>query len=99
MATHRPTFQRADTDIPLQDIGDKGASSATNDGKAKLDEKSASPEVYSIEGLPTYDAHADDHFGEAIVVTQAKELVTTVLHVDDDPTLNPWTFRAWFLGQ
>ena len=28
----------------------------------------------------------------------AKDLVTEVLHVEDDPTLNPWTFRTWFLG-
>jgi hypothetical protein len=28
----------------------------------------------------------------------AKDLITEVLHVEDDPTLNPWTFRTWFLG-
>jgi hypothetical protein len=29
----------------------------------------------------------------------AKDLVTEVLHVRDDPTLNPWTFRVWFIGK
>jgi OPT oligopeptide transporter protein len=28
----------------------------------------------------------------------AKDLVTEVLSATDDPTLNPWTFRVWFLG-
>jgi hypothetical protein len=28
----------------------------------------------------------------------AKDLVSQVLALDDDPTLNPWTFRMWFLG-
>jgi hypothetical protein len=31
-------------------------------------------------------------------VETSEELVTEVLHVEDDPTLNPWTFRTWFLG-
>ncbi|KAH8884906.1 OPT superfamily oligopeptide transporter [Thozetella sp. PMI_491] len=46
----------------------------------------------------SYDARKEDHFGEAHVVSDAKELITHVLHVDDDPTLSPWTFRAFFLG-
>jgi hypothetical protein len=30
--------------------------------------------------------------------TTARELVTEILMVEDDPTLNPFTFRMWFLG-
>jgi hypothetical protein len=26
------------------------------------------------------------------------QLVTSVLSVEDDPSINPWTFRMWFLG-
>jgi hypothetical protein len=26
------------------------------------------------------------------------QLVTSVLRVEDDPSINPWTFRMWFLG-
>lgn len=29
----------------------------------------------------------------------AEEIVTHVIHVDDDPTLNPWTFRMFFIGE
>jgi hypothetical protein len=28
----------------------------------------------------------------------AKDLVAQVLALEDDPSLNPWTFRMWFLG-
>ncbi|KAF2398970.1 oligopeptide transporter [Trichodelitschia bisporula] len=28
----------------------------------------------------------------------AEELVNEVLKAEDDPTINPWTFRVWFLG-
>ncbi|KUJ19163.1 OPT superfamily oligopeptide transporter [Mollisia scopiformis] len=27
-----------------------------------------------------------------------EEIALYALHVDDDPSLNPWTFRTWFLG-
>jgi hypothetical protein len=30
--------------------------------------------------------------------TTARDLVTEILLVEDDPTQNPWTFRMWFLG-
>lgn len=30
--------------------------------------------------------------------TTARELVTEILLVEDDPSLNPFTFRMWFLG-
>jgi hypothetical protein len=30
--------------------------------------------------------------------TTAKDLVTEILLVEDDPSLNPWTFRTWFIG-
>jgi hypothetical protein len=30
--------------------------------------------------------------------TTARELVTEILLVEDDPSLNPYTFRMWFLG-
>lgn len=32
------------------------------------------------------------------VVANAEEIALKALHVDDDPTLNPWTFRVFILG-
>jgi hypothetical protein len=28
----------------------------------------------------------------------ARDLVAEILMVEDDPTINPWTFRMWFIG-
>lgn len=33
------------------------------------------------------------------VEARMEDIALTALHVDDDPTLNPWTFRMWFLGK
>lgn len=92
MATQRPGFTRADTDIPLSDVGH-----ATS---TDIEKKGASPEVTSLnDGPPIFDAAKEDHFGEADVISDAKGVLTHVIHVDDDPSLSPWTFRALFLGQ
>ena len=32
-------------------------------------------------------------------VESLDDIVTKVLHADDDPSLNPWTFRMWFIGE
>lgn len=33
------------------------------------------------------------------VEANAEEIALKALHVDDDPTLNPWTFRVFILGR
>ncbi|KAF8552269.1 OPT superfamily oligopeptide transporter [Imleria badia] len=33
-----------------------------------------------------------------VVLNSERGLITHVISVDDDPSLNPWTFRAFFLG-
>jgi hypothetical protein len=38
---------------------------------------------------------------EGVVTTppsSPEDIVKQVLSLDDDPTLNPWTFRMWFIG-
>ncbi|OJA14695.1 hypothetical protein AZE42_09982 [Rhizopogon vesiculosus] len=42
----------------------------------------------------TVDADSD----EATVLSNERDIATHVISVDDDPTLNPWTFRAFFIG-
>lgn len=32
------------------------------------------------------------------VTASMETMALKALHVDDDPTLNPWTFRVFFLG-
>ena len=68
----------------------------------------------NLESAPVYDEEDGELAGHAVSyccqgisgtnteiskhVASATELVTQVLHVDDDTSLNPWTFRMWFLG-
>lgn len=109
MATQRPGFSRVDTDhgaIQMNSLehgrGEASSgSSKDNNWRQDGDSKSISAGVTELqnEPAPTFDEDDANHFGEAIVITDAKELVTHVLHVDDDPTMNPWTFRAFFLGR
>ena len=42
------------------------------------------------------DEDGEEHF--TAPAETAEDLITEVIHVTDDPTLNPWTFRTWFLG-
>lgn len=53
--------------------------------------------VGTVDDIPAYQT---DEFGrkQSVAVTTAEDLVTRVINVEDDPTLNPWTFRAFFLG-
>lgn len=64
-----------------------------------VDEKSQSKLSVSKDSssLQQYDAENNSE-GDDLVVSTAEEIITHVIHVDDDPTLNPWTFRMFFLG-
>lgn len=39
-----------------------------------------------------------ERMGLEPLVANMEEMALKALHVDDDPTLNPWTFRVFFLG-
>lgn len=39
-----------------------------------------------------------DSASEYAVLNDARDLVTQVISVADDPTLNPWTLRAFIIG-
>ncbi|KAF2768319.1 OPT superfamily oligopeptide transporter [Teratosphaeria nubilosa] len=47
---------------------------------------------------PEYEDAGDGFHKVTEPVETAKDIVTQVLHVDDDPTLSPYTFRLAFLG-
>jgi hypothetical protein len=54
-------------------------------------EKSAVPVTSYGEG------EFDEHYDRP--AETAEDLVTEVIHVRDNPNLNPWTFRTWFIGK
>lgn len=47
----------------------------------------------------SYDVRKENRFGEVTVIDNAKDLITHVLHVDDNPDDSPWTFRALTIGK
>ncbi|KAF2400856.1 OPT superfamily oligopeptide transporter [Trichodelitschia bisporula] len=57
-----------------------------------LDEKKA--QVHVIDRTDS----SDDEIVYTRPPKDTHDLVTEVILAEDDPTLNPWTFRTWFLG-
>ena len=49
------------------------------------------PHVYEVDNMER------DEKGRLVV--QTSELAITVIHVDDDQSLSPWTFRTFFIGK
>ncbi|OJA14928.1 hypothetical protein AZE42_10911, partial [Rhizopogon vesiculosus] len=39
-----------------------------------------------------------DADSEEVILSNERDIASHVISVDDDPTLNPWTFRSLFLG-
>lgn len=60
-------------------------------------ETTAEPESSSLKESRVQVSDAESIENESIVAN-TEEIALKALHVDDDPTLNPWTFRVFFLG-
>jgi hypothetical protein len=41
----------------------------------------------------------DDEFIRSAPAETVTDFITEVIHAEDDPSLNPWTFRTWFVGE
>jgi hypothetical protein len=109
MSTHKSSFQNADTDISLQDnVGAPRKRSVVEQLFPKefhakepiIDDKAAEDGSGNGSGtdLPAYEGEDYDR-RKSMIATTAEDLVTRVLDVEDDPNMNPWTFRAMFLGK
>ena len=55
--------------------------------------------VISTENLIRYETNNVEVAGRKPMVANMEEIALKALHVDDDATLNPWTFRMLFLGK
>ncbi|KAM3084106.1 hypothetical protein ACMFMG_001788 [Clarireedia jacksonii] len=75
------------------EVSRTGAESASS--KDEKNEKTTT-EPYEAE-LPQY-TDEEGRGGDVNHLDTAMDIVTTVIHVVDDPTLNPWTFRMFFIG-
>ena len=106
-ARKRPGFERQNTDqIPLENMDDN--KSATGPSSSEFHDPEAKDggvvEVTNYKTSEEFDPEREnvDQDGFAVVtepVQDANDLVTQVIHVDDDPSINPVTFRTFFLGR
>jgi hypothetical protein len=59
-----------------------------------------SPDTFdSTMEKPTAPGYVDGEEQFTAPVESPKDIVTEVIHAEDDPDLNPWTFRTWFVGE
>ena len=68
-----------------------------NDEGLDISKNEKRPYNDEAEPAPLYTDEEGKLGGEGAVETN-EDLVTRVIHVEDDPSLNPWTFRVFFLG-
>lgn len=97
MTTPRSTFAGNDID-QVNDEAPAKKSAMTTEVHSSEGGLSSSDErkVAYDDGSTSESEHSEIHYSKP--VENAMDLVTEVLHVDDDTSLDPWTFRMWFLG-
>jgi hypothetical protein len=52
---------------------------------------------FSTESLVRYETRDSERADEPVVANM-ETIALKALHIDDDASLNPWTFRMFFLG-
>ena len=72
----------SDESFRMEDLGSKRVNTSTE----------------SLRRYSTTDGHDAEGVGRQPVVANMEDMALKALHVDDDPTLNPWTFRMFILG-
>lgn len=61
-------------------------------------EKVLSTSDKSFDGTSDIETAIVDADSEECVLSDERDIATRIISVDDDPSLNPWTFRAFFIG-
>jgi hypothetical protein len=90
MASTRLSEEKAEIDIM-----DTASINFMEDTKSILKDSSS---VISTEDLIRYESNDVEFAGRPQVIANMEEIALKALHIDDDPTLNPWTFRMFLLG-
>lgn len=95
MATNRP-------ELELKDLVDRptstGSSLSTSFSLSKIPESVHSKETL-VRNESEHDSKDVEVAGNQPLVASTEEIALQALHIDDDPSLNPWTFRMYFLGR
>lgn len=94
-----------DTDIVYEDKTHDGSNGVDSvdfkDEKPNKFDNKLETEAFEAE-VPPYTPYAADEEGRGGIINNletAEDIVTAIIHVEDDPTLNPWTFRMFFIGE
>lgn len=61
-------------------------------------EKAVNASDKSFDGTSDIETAIVDADSEEGVLSNERDIATHIISVDDDPSLNPWTFRALFIG-
>jgi hypothetical protein len=96
----RHSFARYDPDAAVSEEQKQpyevtSSEHSSKESMAKVEE----PMVFELPPHASDDAELNIGEGDIKALDTAEDIVTTVIHVDDDPTLNPWTFRMFFIGK
>lgn len=87
--------ETADNGLAITSGYDKTAPTTTISPLFKSTTDATTFTLNSIDSEKNLSAYSSHHNSPP---ENAKDLVTEVLKVEDDPTINPWTFRVFFLG-
>lgn len=63
-----------------------------------LDSKDIKNDKFGQEPYETEISDEEGRGGDVNALETAEDIVTTIINVEDDPTVNPWTFRMFFIG-
>lgn len=103
MATTRSEFAGAKKSALYHNLNREDTDNLDSDKEFKDVDISKENDGFNEMEKPSVDfvdhpAYESDNEGDMRVISTAKELVTTIIHAEDDPTINPWTFRMFFIG-
>ncbi len=94
MAARRSGITHADTDgtgsFGEKSMADRSSTDGGINGSPELKKEGFVIE----EPVPRYESEES----LAIHADTVEDITTQVITVEDDPTINPWTFRMFFLG-
>jgi hypothetical protein len=88
MATERLPYKHDEKDVLSTTDNDN----STGNSKTKADSLTPNGNL-----VPPYEGE-ENLRRESVILATTEDLTTQVIGLEDDPTLNPWTFRTFFLG-
>ena len=100
MSIKRPSYEVDNGDTGINNSSFPPENNPKDSGNAQFIDNDTKHEFNAAEPEsipPPYDGEHDRK--ASVAVNTAEDLVTRVIDVEDDPTLQVWTFRMWFLGR